>query len=401
MTKGEVPGRTSLGFKQPREKPVTPQVPKGTELVWEGIVIEEEAYGEDGTVPAELISTMKNELAYRMVTSKGAISTAGLRQLAELEGLRTLQIFAPDVSETLDLSTLDFSVLSRHNRLRELKISSIDRLTNETLFQLSTLKCIKHLRLGIGASTIDFSGVDDTGIKELSKLKSLRWFHIPHHGKPMSISDAGLAPLGTLPRLQVLHLWSESIDGSGLAALSTCPELHTLHLNSCSVTAAGLKSLVKLKSLSVLDVSGTDIDASFAETASQLNQLRHLELSHSTIADEFFEKWTAPPTLLSLSLDKTAVTDRTIAALVKNPPPNLTTLSLKGDALTDRAISLLANDPPPSLKTLDISYIETISKDAATELQKIKTLEMIMVPKSFDKAAKLSLKAAIPGVSIY
>ena len=228
-----------------------------------------------------------------------------------------------------------------------------------------------------GFGGLDLSKVDDSGLSGLASLKSLRWLELEpqHKGEPTKVTDEGIAALAELPRLQLLDLWSKSLDGSGFSSLEACPELHTLQLSKCSVTSEGMKSLESLQNLAVLNVAETDLDSSFAETVQNLPALRQLNLSNSKITDEFFKQW--------------------------GPPSNLTHLTIKKTALTDTGIKSLSSVLPPHLSYLDLGNNKEITKACVDDLKQIKTLETLILPRSFDDAAKDELKRANPDLKIY
>ena len=131
ISKGEVPDYAPVPFAtdaQPPLKKLSP--PDGVEISSdEGyLIFEKSAIAGDGTLPKELIQTLGPRLEFGKVTVNGPISTAGLKQIAELQGMKRLQLF--DVE---NIEQLDFSVLAEHPRLRALLLKGIDRFTSEKL----------------------------------------------------------------------------------------------------------------------------------------------------------------------------------------------------------------------------------------------------------------------------
>ncbi|HUQ71951.1 MAG TPA: hypothetical protein VM165_20640, partial [Planctomycetaceae bacterium] len=76
-----------------------------------------------------------------------------------------------------------------------------------------------------------------------------------------AVTDADLAALTRLSRLQNLFLGKTEISDAGLEHLSALTELKTLSLNSTRVTDAGLNSLATLKNLKTLNVQETQVTA--------------------------------------------------------------------------------------------------------------------------------------------
>ncbi len=373
ISKGEIPEYAPAPFdtgKQPPLENLTP--PEGIEISSEEgfLSVEKSVIAGDGTLPQEVLEKLAPRLEFGKVTVNGPISTAGLKQIAQLQGMKRLQLF-----DLKNMEQIDFSVLAEHPRLRSLSFKGIDQFTSEHLKQIGQFRCLTSIAVEGGFSGLDMSKVDDPGLVGLASLKSLRWLELQHEGNPTKVTDEGIAALSALPRLQVLDLWSESLDGSRFSALAACPELHTLQLSKCSVTPEGLKSLASLPNLAVLDLSETEADSSLATAIQELSHLRELDLSKSKISDDFFKNW--------------------------GSHPSLTHLTLKNNALTDEAVKLLAENPSPHLTYLNLGNNQEITKASVERLKQIKSLETLIPPRSFDDSAKDELKQAIPGLKIF
>ena len=229
VRRGEIPEYAPAPFKAPKQRSALPEVPDGVRVDerTKTISIGKDAISEDGSVSDALISALMEQSDFENAIVKGELAMAGLRQIARLKELRRV-----DFDRLPDLSTLELSAFAEHPRLRVLTISRGKGLNNESLRQLSQLRCLMRFECdGDLFKGTDFSQIDDAGMGHLAKLKSLRWLELPaddERRKPAKITDAGLAKLGALSRLQVLTLSSQSFDGSGFAALENCGNLQVL-----------------------------------------------------------------------------------------------------------------------------------------------------------------------------
>lgn len=80
-----------------------------------------------------------------------------------------------------------------------------------------------------------------------------------------AVTDADLAMLNKLTRLENLFLGRTKISDAGLEHLKGATHLKTLSLNGTAVTDAGLKQLTDLKELKTLNVQETKVTATGAD----------------------------------------------------------------------------------------------------------------------------------------
>src|SRR5262249_56423131 len=100
----------------------------------------------------------------------------------------------------------------------------------------------------------------------------LRELVIPASG----VTDAGLASLAKLPRLEALDV-SENprITDKGMAQIAMLERLEHLYLGKTSITDKGLFELKPLEGLRTLHVAGTKVSANAAEKfADEMPNLR-------------------------------------------------------------------------------------------------------------------------------
>ncbi|GLI61492.1 hypothetical protein VaNZ11_003818 [Volvox africanus] len=133
------------------------------------------------------------------------------------------------------------------------------------------------------------------------------------------ITDAGVARLALLPRLEYLDLGGcNRITGRTLSAFATHGSLQTLLLGNCAnFTDSGLKAASTVGSLRVVDVSGcsrlTDVGAM---SLGSLRRLVRLSLrSNSKCSDRTVEVLSSLPSLQWLCLSLCGVTDESLRML--------------------------------------------------------------------------------------
>jgi hypothetical protein len=100
-----------------------------------------------------------------------------------------------------------------------------------------------------------------------------------------SETDASLADVGRLTRLQKLDVLSASGSDAGLAHLKALSRLSRLNIANTQVTDAGLANLKGLTSLRVLDLSGTHVTDAGLAHLKVLSKLSRLDLSRTLITD--------------------------------------------------------------------------------------------------------------------
>jgi hypothetical protein len=80
-----------------------------------------------------------------------------------------------------------------------------------------------------------------------------------------NVSDADLAYVGRLRKLEVLVLRGTGVTDAGLAHHSGLPRLRFLNLSQTKVSDAGLAHLARLTALERLDLTGTDVTGAGVE----------------------------------------------------------------------------------------------------------------------------------------
>lgn len=121
------------------------------------------------------------------------------------------------------------------------------------------------------------------------------------------VSDEGIASIAQLSSLTHLRLRNSPISDLGIEHLLNCPSLQVLNLPQCDVTAEGIARLAKLPNLWSLRLGGDRLDANVASSLSQLRGLRSVHLIGVPIDDAGIRLIAALPTLESLYIDDSNV----------------------------------------------------------------------------------------------
>jgi hypothetical protein len=112
-------------------------------------------------------------------------------------------------------------------------------------------------------------------------------------------TDASIAQLGLLSRLQVLDLDKSSVSDAGLAHLTGLTNLSLLDLRGTQVTDSGLAYLKGLTSLSILYLSDTQVTDSGLPHLKALTKLYIVLVDHTQVTDAGMQELSqASPSLL-------------------------------------------------------------------------------------------------------
>ncbi len=155
----------------------------------------------------------------------------------------------------------------------------------------------------------------DTSFAKLSGLSQLTSLHLDH---AIRISDANAAILANFKNIEYLHMVVKGLTEAGLAELAKLPKLQTLFL----------------------DMKGQHITDKELPRLLALTRLKEFYIFTSDIDDPTYRRLLAMPSLATLVIFGGQVTDRVIADLDKNP--RLTGIGLCHCALTSDGIRSLA-----------------------------------------------------------
>lgn len=174
-----------------------------------------------------------------------------------------------------------------------------------------------------------------------------------------SLTDAQFSSLNTLTRLNYLDLNEVPITDGIALQISKFPQLKNLSLISTTLTGDQLR-LISTLPLRYLCLFRTKLDDRTARLFTQIPTLENLMLSDNPLTDAAFPENHKFASLQNLRLDGTLISDQTIAN-IRNCP-SLISLSLYQTAITDTSLKLLHNlDNCPRLTYLVIRKTKATS----------------------------------------
>jgi hypothetical protein len=244
------------------------------------------------------------------------------------------------------LTDAEMAEIARLPALREMEIVG-DRLTDAGLASLAKVARLDVLHLE-GTSMLT-----DEGLRTLAGSTTLR--HLRLSGP---FTDAGMAYLAAMPSLKVLWLEAPKVTEEGLRLLSESKTLERLCVPWIdAVTDRGveyLKAMPRLKALGIGNARGSD--AGVMRLAS-LTNLEVLALKGGpSLTDSGLQYLPALPKLRALQIYNSGITERGLACLY--PIKTLDSIEIQSTApISPRAIARLRAELP-QVQTLDISQPE-------------------------------------------
>ena len=161
-----------------------------------------------------------------------------------------------------DITDESLALIADFDSLTGLTLSAAPKLTDASLAHLAKLEKLE---------TLNFAnlGIDGSGFEHLSGLGNLKKLII----NCKDVGDDNLQHLKGLSALREIQIYNESITDEGLAFLSGMPELEALALSGAKIRGSGLRHLngAKLKSASLRCANLTD------EAALHLAKCKNLE----------------------------------------------------------------------------------------------------------------------------
>jgi Leucine rich repeat len=124
--------------------------------------------------------------------------------------------------------------------------------------------------------------VSDAGLVNVKSLPQLQSLNLGH----CHITDAGLEHLKGLTHLQGLALGLTNVTDAGLEHLKGLTQLRYLGLQGTRVADAGLVNLKGLSQLQTLDMVNTDVTDAGLEYIKSLTQLQTVDLCYSLVTDD-------------------------------------------------------------------------------------------------------------------
>lgn len=222
---------------------------------------------------------------------RSEISERDVGLIASLSGLRDLTL----AGDQLDDHRL--SMLAPLSRLERLTLIS-QRVSDEGIAVVADFPALKHL-------DIQGTRVTGAGLRHLSPQSRLLSLQLGP-----AADDDGLAAVGRLAHLQELTIASRRITDEGVEALSSLQQLQQLVVaDHPALTDAGLVAIARLPALRSLTVHSHLVTFDGVSRLQQLTELADLELRGVKLDDHGLERFTPPPSLSTLRLYHTSVSD--------------------------------------------------------------------------------------------
>ncbi len=183
-------------------------------------------------------------LQFLAILTNGDFSDSGVKHLAKLKGLLTVNIYSgPDAKGelgSLKLTNAAVKTLAGIATLRSLRVGDSPKITGKCLAGLDATCQLQDLAL------VSVGAVSAADLKRLADLKALRSLLLMYE----SLDDASLKEVAALTMVSELWLaYSDKVTDAGILVLADAPALKDLFVQRCpKVTKAGGAALQQKKS---------------------------------------------------------------------------------------------------------------------------------------------------------
>jgi Leucine-rich repeat (LRR) protein len=226
--------------------------------------------GSTGQTERGVIALARAPALRDVVVSPADMGDAGLAALACMPRLEQLSVGI--YGATGGISAEGLARLGDATHLRRLHLGS---------HQLPThgLRRLRHLTRLEALSLSGLPRLSTSDLAFVGALAGLRSLGLDHN----DIGDAALVPIGELPALQRLNLWSAGITDAGVAHLAGLTALRELDLSRNRIGAAGLRACLPLRNLEELRLEATDIGDDALPYLAQLTKLDSVVFFHTRV----------------------------------------------------------------------------------------------------------------------
>ncbi|RIK76122.1 MAG: hypothetical protein DCC68_20030 [Planctomycetota bacterium] len=168
---------------------------------------------------------------------------------------------------------------------------------------------------------LDNVKITDSGVAHLAGLKKLKALHVTDISEGhASVGDAGIAALSKLDDLEELLLPSPNATDAAADALAKVAKLRVLNLGATQFSDAGVKKLAALPKLELLRIGGPKVtDAALAHIA-KIATLKQLLLVDAPITDAELSQLLALDKLESFYVDRTKITKEGLSKIAEAKP---------------------------------------------------------------------------------
>lgn len=244
--------------------------------------------------------------------------------------------------------------------------------------------------LGVATFVCDCPRFGDGGLSTLRHCESVKRLELGHS----RVTDAGLAALVRLPKLESIVLHDRDVGEAGFVALAAVTTLRELELTGDTATPA-LPHLGDLRGLEVLRLGYPSIDDRVAPELAKLVSLRTLDLSGTKISDVGLVALASMTSLHELSLSRTRITNRGLAHLAH--ATKLHSLALDHTDLVDAALVHLVRLGALERLRLDHTLVTDAGLVHLRELTALRTLDLSGTVVT--EVGIAELRAALPALS--
>jgi hypothetical protein len=189
--------------------------------------------------------------------------------------------------------------------------------------------------LGVERFVCDCPRFGDGGLHTMRLCESVRYVELGHS----RVTDAGLAMLVRLPKLEALVLRDRDVGEAGFVALAAVPTLRRLELSGDTLDPS-LPHLGDLRGLEVLKLGYPSVDDRASDQLAKLVAMRELDLANTKISDVGLAALAGMTRLRELLLSRTRITNRGLAHLAR--ASELRRLELDHTDVVDAALVHLA-----------------------------------------------------------
>ncbi|MBI4663201.1 MAG: hypothetical protein HY735_30710 [Verrucomicrobia bacterium] len=315
------------------------------------------------------------------------LTDAGLVHLKSLVNLEKLELWGTKISDA------GVAHLTNLTNLKHVDLNQT-RITGASWDILCGFTNLTELR-------ISSTGISDAGLAQLKRLPKLEVLHL---GGSKQVTDLALQQLQDLPRLKVVSLRDGTISEVGLMALKNRPpleittgsywtpftlsgptitdsclvhlkrlsKLKSLSLRNTRITEQGMAHLKEIPGLEVLHLTGAQIGDSQLAHLRELRDLKALFLADSQVTDAGLKHIQSLRKLTVLDLKQTKITDAGLERL--NGLSELEILTLGGTQVSDAGMAYLKS--MSKLYDLDLSNTRVSGAGLVhlSELQELNSL---------------------------
>ncbi len=256
-------------------------------------------------------------------------------------------------------------------------------ITNATMKRLGAVSSLKTLRVarttvnddgvkalaGLGLIELDVSntGVTRASLPLIANFKNLQILNV----SGLNLTDADLMVLSRLPSLENLTISGNHITGPGLARFRN---LKRLDAAGNPLDDEGIPFVVQLPMLKEIDLSDTPITEKGGVLLGAKSNLVSVTLNKTLIGDKTARELVRLPELKVLNLDETKVTRALIPALVKSK--SIENLSLHKDGLDNASAALISTMGQLQVLNVGGSQIDDAGAKKLANLSKLKDLSL-------------------------